>query len=74
VQFHPEADLAIVQRWVDRFSTDEEGLAVGVDHRALVERTVGAQVASALRCVEVMDLFLSLEPSRFPDEVLIPVA
>ncbi len=74
MQFHPEADLAIVQRWVDRFSTDEEGLAVGVDHRALVERTVGAQVASALRCVEVMDLFLSLEPSRFPDEVLIPVA
>lgn len=49
VQFHPEADLAIVQRWVDRFPTDEAGLAVGVDRRTLVERTVGAQDASTLR-------------------------
>lgn len=74
VQFHPEADLAIVQRWVDRFPTDEAGLAVGVDRRALVERTVGAQDASALRCLRVMDLFLSLEPSRATDEDLVPVA
>ena len=73
VQFHPEADLAIVQRWVDRFPTDEAGLAVGVDRQALVSRTVEAQDASALRCLRVMDLFLSLEPSRSPDELLVPV-
>lgn len=80
VQFHPEADLAIVQRWVDRFPTDEAGLAVGVDRRALVSRTVDAQDDSARRCRRVMDLFLSLEPgvprrlAVAPDDALAPVA
>lgn len=61
VQFHPEADVAIVQRWVDRFPTDEAGLAVGVDRHALVARTVTSADASAQRCLQLMDLFLALD-------------
>ncbi len=60
VQFHPEADLAIVQAWVDRFPTDAAGLAVGVDRHTLLPRTAAAQAASAQRCLSVMDAFLAL--------------
>lgn len=64
VQFHPEADLAIVQGWVDRFPTDEAGLAVGVERHGLLARTAAAKDASAKRCGYVMDAFLTLGSSR----------
>ncbi len=60
VQFHPEADLAIVQGWVDRFATDEAALAVGIERHGLLARTATSQDASAQRCLYVMDAFLAL--------------
>lgn len=72
VQFHPEADVAIVQRWVDRFPTDKAGLAVGVDRYALVARTLGAQDASARRCLRVLDIFLSLDRGPSPEHRVSP--
>lgn len=61
VQFHPEADLPIVQAWVDRFPTVADGLAVGVDSAALVARTRVRQEASAARCRRLMEMFLALD-------------
>jgi len=70
VQFHPEADLAIVQSWVDRFPTDEAGLAVGVERHGLLARTAASQDASAQRCRYVMDAFLALGSADAETELL----
>ncbi len=66
VQFHPEADLGIVQNWVDRFPTGAAGLAVGVDAPALLARTRASQQASAQRCRRLMEIFLALDPQPVP--------